>query len=147
MEIERKYLFKEGSFNYSSYPYHEIEQAYLCTDPVIRIRRQDDSYILTYKGKGSMVREEHEFPLTEEAYAHLRKKIDGHIIKKRRYLIPLQDGLKAELDVFEGRLEGLMIVEVEFPSADMAADYRRPSWFGSDVTFDHEYHNSYLSTL
>ena len=147
MEIEKKFLFKEGAFDYSSYPYHEIEQAYICTDPVIRIRKKDDSYILTYKGKGSMVREEYEFPLTKEAYEHLLGKIDGHIIKKRRYLIPLSGGLKAELDIFEGRLKGLMMAEVEFESAEQAADFIKPSWFGSDVTFDHEYHNSHLSTL
>lgn len=37
--------------NLDSYPFHLIEQAYLNTDPVLRIRRQDDEYYLTYKGK------------------------------------------------------------------------------------------------
>ena len=49
MEIERKYLIHELPFDLSEYPCHEIEQAYLNTDPVIRIRRQDSEYYLTYK--------------------------------------------------------------------------------------------------
>ena len=52
MEIERKFTVKALPENLDSYPFHLIEQAYLNTDPVLRIRRQDDEYYLTYKGKG-----------------------------------------------------------------------------------------------
>ena len=54
MEIERKYLIRELPEHLERYAYHEIEQAYLCTAPVVRIRRQDDRYILTYKSSGMM---------------------------------------------------------------------------------------------
>ena len=47
MEIERKFLVPALPENLSSYPCHLIEQAYLCTSPVVRIRRQDDDFILT----------------------------------------------------------------------------------------------------
>lgn len=57
-EIERKYLIHSLPFNLSDYPCREIEQAYLNTEPVIRIRRQDNDYYLTYKSKGLMVRRE-----------------------------------------------------------------------------------------
>lgn len=49
MEIERKFTVKALPENLDSYPFHLIEQAYLNTDPVLRIRRQDDEYYLTYK--------------------------------------------------------------------------------------------------
>ena len=51
MEIERKYLIEKEQLpkNLSDYPFHRIEQGYLCTSPVVRIRRQDDEYFLTYK--------------------------------------------------------------------------------------------------
>ena len=68
MEIERKFLIKALPGHLSQYKSHEIEQGYLCTAPVVRIRRQDDTYILTYKSKGLMSREEYNLPLTEEAY-------------------------------------------------------------------------------
>lgn len=40
MEIERKFLVPALPENLSSYPCHLIEQAYLCTSPVVRIRRR-----------------------------------------------------------------------------------------------------------
>ncbi len=52
MEIERKFTVRTLPVNLSSYPCRIIEQAYLNTDPVVRIRREDNSYYLTYKGKG-----------------------------------------------------------------------------------------------
>lgn len=82
MEIERKFLVPVLPENLSSYPCHLIEQAYLCTSPVVRIRRQDDDFILTYKGSGMMAREEYNLPLTRESYGHLLPKADGIVITK-----------------------------------------------------------------
>lgn len=147
MEIERKFLIKTIPNNLEQYPFHLIEQAYLCTSPVVRIRRQDEEYILTWKGGGMMAREEYNLPLTKEGYEHMLPKADGNIITKKRYLIPLSDGLKAELDIFSRKFEGLMIVEVEFPDTDTAASFLPPEWFGEEVTYSPLYHNSVLSKL
>lgn len=147
MEIERKYLIEKESLpqNLDNYPHLEIEQAYLCTEPVIRIRRQDTSYYLTYKSKGLMVREEYNLPLNEEAYCHLCEKADGIVIRKTRYQIPLSPDLTIELDVFHGEYEGLFLAEVEFPNETSARNFTPPDWFGEDVTFSSRYHNSTLS--
>ena len=83
MEIERKFTIETMPENLEQYSCHEIEQAYLCTSPVIRIRKQDDDYYLTYKGSGLMIREEYNLPLTREAYEHLKEKADGKIITKK----------------------------------------------------------------
>ena len=82
MEIERKFLISQENLpqNLVSYPSKKIQQGYLCTDPVVRIRRSNDSYYLTYKSKGLMCREEYNLPLTQEAYEHLKPKTDGVII-------------------------------------------------------------------
>lgn len=82
MEIERKFTVKALPENLDSYPFHLIEQAYLNTDPVLRIRRQDDEYYLTYKGKGLMAREEYNLPLNQSSYEHLLSKADGICISK-----------------------------------------------------------------
>lgn len=145
MEIERKFLMKELPGDLESYPFHQIEQGYLCTGPVVRIRRQDTEYYLTYKSKGLMAREEYNLPLTEEAYMHLRTKVDGNLIAKKRYLIPIKDGLTVELDVFEGKLQGLFLAEVEFETEEEATAFAAPEWLGEDVTYSMEYHNSVLS--
>lgn len=147
MEIERKYLIEKEQLpaDLASYPFHKIEQGYLCISPVVRIRRQDDDYFLTYKSKGLMAREEYNLPLTQEAYKHLKSKADGLVISKTRYLIPEKSGLTIELDVFHEDYEGLLLAEVEFPSEEAANSYTPPAWFGRDVTFSSDYHNSTLS--
>ena len=145
MEIERKYLVRKLPENLEQYNKKEIAQGYLCTEPVVRIRRSNDDYYMTYKGDGLMVREEYNLPLTKEAYDHLRPKIDGLLIAKTRYLIPLDGKLTAELDVFEEDLNGLVIVEVEFNTVEEANAFHAPDWFGEDVTNSGKYHNSYLS--
>ncbi len=145
MEIERKFLLKSLPDNLDKYPFHQIEQGYLCTDPVVRIRRQDEDYYLTYKSKGLMVREEYNLPLTKKAYEHLLPKIDSILISKKRYLIPIDTSLTIELDIFEGELAPLILAEVEFPTEEEANAFLPPEWFGEDVTYSPDYHNSVLS--
>ena len=101
MEIERKFLIKQIPEGCTSFPCRQIEQAYLNTDPVVRVRRDNDDYYLTYKGKGLLSREEYNLPL--------------------------------------------ILAEVEFASEEEAKAFNPPAWFGEDVTFSGEYHNSRLS--
>lgn len=150
MEIERKYLIKDLSllpFCPEDFPSRRIEQGYLSTSPVVRVRQDGEEYYLTYKSKGLMVREEYNLPLTEESYLHLREKADGRLITKTRYVIPLEDGLELELDIFEGDLAPLILAEIEFPDEKTADAYKAPEWLGEDVTFSSAYHNSTMSKL
>lgn len=159
MEIERKFTVKKLPDSLSQYPCRIIEQAYLNTDPVVRIRRQDNDYYLTYKGKGLMAREEYNLPLNELSYYHLRDKADGNVISKKRYVIPIehptfvsdcienadQISLCVELDIFDEPFAPLVIAEVEFPSEETANAFVPLDWFDQDVTNDPSYHNSNLS--
>lgn len=164
----------------------EYLQGYLCREPVVRVRREGESYWLTYKGKGYLQREEYNLPLTVEAFAHLLPKCDGQLIKKTRWRIPLCGvpgvapasatespskcnlknnincenyakyfqntkkysvfcSLVAELDQFHGSLEGLCLVEVEFPDLQTAHTFQPPSWFGAEVTKNPCFSNAWLS--
>ncbi len=148
MEIERKYLIHKLPDRLCEFPCRTLEQGYLNTDPVIRIRRDNEKYELTYKSKGLMIREEYNLPLTESAYQHLLPKIDGRLIRKKRYMIPLeQTSLIIELDVFEGNLAPLILAEVEFPDESSSSSFVPPAWFGEEVTFSGRFHNSFLSTV
>lgn len=149
MEIERKFLIASLPENLVEYPVWLLEQAYLCREPVVRVRREergeDKEFVLTYKSQGLMVREEYNLPLNEESYTHLKGKADGRVITKKRYRIPIENGLTIELDVFEGELAGLVLAEVEFPDEEMANGWQPPEWFGREVTYERNYHNSNLS--
>ena len=145
MEIERKFLVKTIPDNLSEYKCRIIEQAYLCTEPVVRARKDNDEYYLTYKGRGLMAREEYNLPLNNESYQHLLAKADGNIITKKRYEIPDGTGKTIERDIFEGVFSGTVVAEVEFETIEEANSYTAPSWFGKDVTNDTAYHNSNMS--
>ncbi len=148
MEIERKFTIKQLPSDLGSYDSHLIEQAYLTTEPTIRVRREDDSFYMTYKGVGgsntSLAHEEYNLPLTKEAYETLCSKADGNVIRKKRILIPYE-GHTIELDVFAEPFDGLIIAEVEFGSVDAANSFEAPSWFDEEVTDRKEYRNAYLS--
>lgn len=143
MEIERKFTVKELP-DLTQYPSARIIQAYLNTDPVIRIRKEGNEYYMTYKGKGLLVREEYNLPLNEESFYHLLPKADGFVIKKTRYKIPYES-YTIELDLFEDELSALILAEVEFDSEEEANAFTPPEWFLEDVTMDTRYHNSNLS--
>lgn len=145
MEIERKYLIAAIPDDINSYPHRSLEQGYLSTEPVVRVRKDGDDYVLTYKSKGFLVREEYNLPLTKEAYEHLREKIDGRLIQKERYCIPYADNLTIELDIFKGELAPLVLAEIEFQNETSANNFVPPTWFGEEVTFSSRYHNSMLS--
>ena len=161
MEIERKFTLKSLPDNLDDYPFHHIEQAYLNVNPVVRVRKQDDEYYMTYKGKGMMAREESNLALNQDSYYHLRDKADGNIISKKRYLIPLKHpgfkegfptppedySLTIELDVFDPPFAPLILAEVEFGSKEAANAFVPPDWFDEDVTYCKEYHNSYMALM
>lgn len=172
IEIEKKFTVKKLPQNLNTYPYHIIEQGYLNTNPAVRVRREDDKYYMTYKGsapaeKSGIGKVEYNMPLDAVSYDHLVKKCDGNIIKKTRYLLPLNEdafdngflsanpnikfaiksgAIKIELDVFDAPFNGRLLAEVEFPSEEAASAYHPASWFREDVTGDFHYSNSYMSS-
>ncbi len=144
-EIERKFLIKNLPENLDNFTHYEIKQGYISTDPTIRLRQKDNNYILTVKSAGLMKKQEYELDLTEEQFNRLWKKTEGNTIEKTRYIVPLNDNLKAELDIYKGPLSGFMNVEVEFSSTKEAILFDAPDWFGQEVTQDPRYSNSSLS--
>jgi CYTH domain-containing protein len=155
MEIERKYLVKYLPENLEQYQKRKIIQGYLSVNPVVRIRKSNEDYILTYKSldginkkdDNSCVCNEIEMPLNEKSFNHLLNKCDGSIIEKTRYLIKLNDKYTAELDVFESIYEGLVVVEVEFDSEEDIVLFEKPDWFGENISADKRYGNNFLATI
>lgn len=152
MEIEKKFLVQELPEQLEQYDCVHIEQGYLSDNPVIRIRRAGDTYVLTYKSRVSeydaaspvCVNQEVELPLTRESYEHLKEKIDGRMVEKTRYRIDYMNR-NIELDVFHGIYEGMILAEVEFPTTEDADRFVPPAWFGKNVSGDRKYTNAYLA--
>ena len=148
IEIERKWRVARLPENLSRYECIDMEQAYLNEHPTVRIRRENSDYFLTYKGisDNDVSHTEYNLPLTKDAFEHMLPKCDGRIIRKKRYVIPLEGTqLKAELDIFAEPFAPLMIVEVEFSSLEEANAFSAPEWFGEDVTHDRRFKNAVMA--
>lgn len=159
LEIERKFLSKGNMYlDYlDGYKYVYIEQGYLYIDDYseIRIRSKIDKeentkyyYTVKVKGDTDLSRTEIEFEINEEQFNHYRNNLlnGTHLISKRRYFIPLNNELTAELDIYFDSLDGLVTIEVEFSNEDKANSFEVPSWFGEEITYDKSYKNKNLAS-
>lgn len=150
-EIERKFLVRSEAFKAQATTSYEIEQGYLCKDPdkTIRVRIRDTRAFLTIKS--TKLREglakfewEKEIDLAD-ARELLAICLPG-VISKTRYIIPAVSdqpsdvSRKWEVDVFHGRLDGLVLAEIEL--GDEHEPYSRPEWLGEEVTGQPQYYNA-----
>jgi adenylate cyclase len=165
IEREFRYLVDRSRIDHLLGPGVEISQGYLVADGslAIRVRRQgvapDRHDTLTVKAAvadpegesdpavtlGSE-RREVEIGLTEAQAEELWPLCGDRVITKTRHVVALQEsGLTAEVDVFSGRWESLVMVEVEFGDRTQMAAFQPPHWFGSDVTADPRFTNAGLA--
>ena len=64
-------------------------------------------------------------------------------VMKIRYKVPSEEGLVWEIDFFEADNHGLVMAELEVPSADF--EFTRPKWLGVEVTSDGRFGNGSLA--
>lgn len=102
----------------------------------LRLRQTGKTYELTKKISNNLhdlsVQDEYTIPLTPDEFA-LFSRLDAREVIKDRYKSAL--GNKTiEIDVFRGKLEGLVLIEVEFISEAERNAFIPPDYFGNDVT-------------
>ncbi len=147
LEIERKFLLKKVPSYIRGMPCSCIVQGYISKEPIVRIRKIDEKYMLTIKlEQTKFIRDEFEISISKNLYEKLLNLVTSQIIIKRRYYIELSPNTIAELDIFDNP-DGLKIVEVEFPHLDDAVSFIPPDWFGSEVTTQESYSNVNLAYI
>ncbi len=127
----------------------EIEQDYVSDEiEPLRLRKIGGRCELSKKinlAAGDISRrDEFTVPLSNEEYAKLRG-LSVKRLAKTRYYAPLPEGLVAEIDVFHDKLEGLIMVEVEFGDESARRAFVPPPWFGRDVSQETWARNSFLA--
>jgi adenylate cyclase len=139
IKLEKTYLVKHLPANLSEYPHIEFEDVYIPADvdlPKIRLRRGGDKYFLTKKIEvkegGGTVQRELNTDLTFEEYEVLRDASE-RLIRKIRYYYDL-NGQIAEIDVFSGPLQGLVLAVFEFDSPENKKRFIPPEFCLADVT-------------
>ena len=151
IENEYSFLVEKLPDDIEKYPKKEIAQGYFSkTSSALRIRKENNKYILNQKvqvNPDDFSRfHETEIQIKKEEFELLYPKIIKGLTKTR-YYYPLENDLKAEIDEYHGKLEGLMTVEVEFPDEKARTNFKIPDWFGKDVTQESWAANSELSNL
>ncbi len=145
-EIERKFLVKDNGYITMSTDRVHIMQGYLSArkEATVRVRLWNDSGFITVKGPNrGAVRSEWEYPIpADDAREMLLHLAEGGVIDKTRYIVPYREHTW-EVDCFHGRLEGLVVAEVELDSESETVDL--PPFIGEEVTGDPQYYNSNLS--
>ena len=147
IEIERKFLVKDRSFENEAETSRTIKQGFLSTDPkrTVRIRVEETRGYITVKGistDGGVSRFEWENPLSKEAAEALFKLCLPGKIEKTRHIVTVGSH-HFEVDVFDGDNQGLIVAEIELSDPEQV--FEKPAWLGAEVTGDQKYYNAYLS--
>jgi CYTH domain-containing protein len=144
-EIERKYLVQQNDFSFlNSVEGKKIKQAYIQNeeDRTVRIRTKADKAFLTIKiGKDTLSRDEFEYQIPVKDALSMMEIMNLKVLSKTRYEIKFENNLW-EVDVFEGKLDGLIIAEIELESEDES--FNKPVWLGREVTNEPSYLNAKL---
>lgn len=139
LEIERTYLARVLPLGLERCPSKEIVDLYLprkADHAKLRVRRSGDSYAITKKTPVSeasaSIQTEETIRITPEEFKAISR-ADVRKIEKRRYLFPYGD-LTAEIDVFGGKLKGLVLIDFEFKTPELAQSFLMPDFCLADVT-------------
>lgn len=145
-EIERKFLVSKSTWQSSVEAEIRIRQFYLAaaSGRTVRIRISDGAtatLTLKFSGKGRG-RDEFEYPVPLADAEEMQAFALGQVIDKTRHHVR-HGGYLYEVDVFEGRLAGLVIAELETP--DIVPAEKLPPWLGREVTREGQYYNASLA--
>ncbi|MCI6278375.1 MAG: CYTH domain-containing protein [Porphyromonas sp.] len=149
VEIERRFLLKEGATLPDSDRVLHMRQAYLVNSEglSVRIRVTDDTKaFLTIKritpGGNIAVRDEFEYEIPVDDALRMMSFSTLGSVKKQRHVFKIGE-VTWEVDFFEDENEGLIMAEVELPSFDTPVDL--PEWIGREVSDDPAYLSSNLA--
>jgi CYTH domain-containing protein len=138
-EIEVTFLPRYVPSAVASAPATYIEDMYVpqyAEHPRLRVRRSGEMYELTKKvpvdDNDASHQREFTVPLSQDEYSALSA-VSSARIAKWRYQYG-EGAMKYEVDVFEGGLAGLVLVDVEFSSREAYEQFSFPKWFLANVT-------------
>ena len=139
IELERTFLAKKLPENLENLPRKEVIDIYHPKEahhPVLRLRKDGDKYELTKKnpveGNDASRQREQTISLSREEFERLSQ-LEGKKVEKVRYYYEY-NGKRAEIDVFRGDLEGLVLVDFEFSTPEEKDSFSMPEFCLADVT-------------
>ena len=146
IEIERKFLLKKLPPTVRSIPGEQILQGYLAYDEYteVRLRQHGVKHFITIKQGSGLKRTEIEESISAAQFKALWPATEGRRVEKIRSVV--QHGIHClEIDRYQGDLKPLLVAEVEFPSIEASELFKKPGYFGQEVTGEEGYRNATLA--
>jgi adenylate cyclase len=144
-EIERKYLVEQKDLSFLQLiKGKKIKQAYIQNENsrTVRVRTKGEKAFLTVKiGNDSLSRDEFEYQIPVQDAISMMEILKLKVLSKTRYEVKFENHLW-EIDIFDGKLNGLIIAEIELKSENES--FISPPWIGKEVTNDSSYLNARL---
>lgn len=144
-EIERKFLVNKSVLDVLKYLEPKaIRQGYIMDEngKTVRVRTKGTKAFLTIKGKTEGIsRDEFEYEIPFEDAEHLLNNFCQHELTKERFEFTHSEK-KWEIDIFRGKLDGLIVAEIELSEENEA--FSLPEWVLTEVSDDVRYYNSNL---
>ena len=149
IERERKFLVPKLPRWVRNSEGERIQQGYLAIGAdrqgtEVRVRQKGKQPVLTVKRREGDGRTEREVKLTRQQFAPLWPLTANRRVEKVRYKVPAGSNC-IEVDVYRGKLRGLVTAEVEFSSAREMARFVPPPWLGREVTGQSRFSNARLA--
>lgn len=143
VEIERKFLLKNGSWKKSIDSSVRMIQGYMAGGsgtPTVRVRLAGKMAWITIKGKASGIsRSEYEYQIPAEDAEEMLSTLCGtRIVEKIRHYSG-----RWEIDEYLGKNAGLFTAEIELSDPD--EKFEKPSFLGAEITGESMYSNGALS--
>lgn len=153
IEIERKFLVTGDAWRAQARAAIPMAQGYINDQAAmdsgamkasVRVRLAGDEAWLNLKSRElGHTRQEFDYPIPADDARALLALCVGGLVDKTRHLVDV-GGRTWEVDEFHGANAGLVVAEIELPSAD--ARFERPVWAGEEVTDTLRYYNLALAS-
>lgn len=140
-EIERKFFVAKVPEGLEVNQSALITQGYLFimqSGCELRLRKIGARCWLSVKSGGDLTRFEGEIEINAALFEELWPATEGRRLEKTRYYLPHGES-RIELDIYHGKLEGLILAEIEFKSVEESSAFVPPEWLGREVTADPRY--------
>ncbi|EKE14181.1 MAG: hypothetical protein ACD_12C00637G0002 [uncultured bacterium] len=139
IEIEKTYLASFLPKDIKKCEFKEMLDIYIpkhSRHAKLRIRKSGPTHVITKKtviskNNCSTQLEEH-INITEDEFKSFMK-IGGNRVSKTRFYYPYK-GQTAEIDVFSGKLKGLVLIDFEFKNHEELDNFIMPDFCLADVT-------------
>lgn len=156
IEIERKFLVRDEGWRGAVECSKRLRQGYLLGAgaamdagapgqgrATVRVRvAGNEAWLNVKQAAPGVSRAEYEYPLPLADAEAMLATLCGNLIEKTRHQVRIETTLY-EVDEFAGDNRGLVVAEVELPTAD--ATFARPPWLGAEVSALRRYYNAALA--